>query len=140
MQTKKNTKKSEETPKTAKITEYNFEGYDLNDTEQNALILKLDNYSQTDIAKRLKRTESHISEICNKPEFVRAYNDFKKTWLQKLLDARDEAVTIYLSILRGSPDAKLRASICEKILQLDKLNTESDDEPKPVKVQVIENN
>jgi len=101
---------------------YDFSKYKLNTTDKRVLTLKLEGKQQTTIAKELKLTESTVSIVTNKPECIRAYNDFSKTWMQKIIDAKSEATEIYLNILRNDKTPiKLRSDICEKIIQIDKV-------------------
>lgn len=102
---------------------YDFSKFQLNDNEKQILTLKLDNYTQRDIAKKLKKNEDAVSVICNKPEFKRAFNSFQESIVQQIIDARFEVLNIYLSILRDNKtSANVRAGICEKLLKLDELN------------------
>lgn len=117
MNKKTNQKKSEEIK-----SNYDFSKYELNNTDKKVLIRKLEGKQQTIIAKELKLTESTISTICNKSEFLNAYNDFNKTFTEKIVEAKGYATDIYLNILRDEKTPiKIRASICEKIIQIDKI-------------------
>jgi DNA-binding CsgD family transcriptional regulator len=117
MNKKTNQKKSKEIKRN-----YDFSKYDLNNTDKQVLIRKLEGKQQTIIAKELKLTESTISTICNKPQFLIAYKDFNKSFIEKIIEVKGEATDIYLNILRDNKTpVKIRANICEKILQIDKI-------------------
>ena len=114
-----NPKKSQEIPRNIDLSKY-----DLNDTDKRVLLLKLNNVKQIDIAKQLKRKEATISNICNKPEFLKAYNELtaekNKTYIQILIEAQIRAANRYTSFI-DSINESLAARVCENILQFDKL-------------------
>lgn len=105
--------------------------YDLNDTDKKVLLLKLVNTKQIDIAKKLKRKETHISDICKKPEFQKAYKELtteiEKTFIQTLIDARPEAAKRYVGLIQ-SRNEPIVARVCENLIQFDKLNLDESEE------------
>ena len=125
---KKSKDNEEKQKKPEKIgNEYSFEGFILNKTDKQVLTLKLEGKSNNDIAKELNKTYQTISVICNKPEFIRAFDTFYKTYLQIILDNRIKAVNKVIEHIDSTnPVVSIRA--CEDIVQFDKIErTEQSD-------------
>jgi transcriptional regulator len=109
---------------------YDFSKYNLNETDKKVLTLKLEGKPQIQICKELQKSEKHISLICNKPEFKKAYNEIstsiRKSYIQTLIDAKKTAADKLVEHIGSSnPVVSIRA--CEQILQLDKLDLVDND-------------
>lgn len=110
---------------------FDLSKYDLNDTDRKVLLLKLDNVKQVDIAKKLKRKETHICDICKKPEFKKAYEELtaeiERPLIQTLIEARTEAVKRYTGLIH-SRNESIAARVCENLIQFDKINLDNNGE------------
>jgi len=112
---------SENTEKYRKI-QFNNE---LNETDKKVLIGKLENKQNKQIAKELKKTEKHISIICNKPEFKKAYNELTteitKSKIERIEEVWHEAFSIYVNLMRSANSEFVRKGVCENLLGFEKV-------------------
>lgn len=120
----------------------NFKGFDLskyglNDTERNVFksLIQSPEIKQGILAQQIGINQKHFSRIKAKPEFKRAYEDFKKqdakSWIQILIDARQHASNKLIEHIDSeNPTISIRA--IENVLQLDKLDlSQTEDEESP---------
>jgi len=112
-----------------KWNNYDFSKYKLNDTDKKVLLLKLEGKNNSKIAKELSKSVKYLSNIFNKPEFKKAYQELssqiQKTYIEKLIAAKLKATEKYISLIDGN-NIPIVARVCENIIQFDKLNLEEE--------------
>lgn len=106
--------------------------FQLTQTQQIILNVKLEypELTQRQIAKKLKLNESHISELCNKPNFIKAWNDTQKKAIDILIKNKTKAVLRIVKHITSKDDrVSLKAA---ELIAGDLLD------PKRVTIQVVD--
>ena len=107
--------------------------FQLTQTQQIILNVKLEypELSQKQIAKKLNLTQTYVSELVNKDNFKKAWNDTQKKVTDILLAAKVKAALKYVKHLNAKKDSD-SIKVCEGILG-DSLKEKKNDN-KPIEV------
>jgi hypothetical protein len=102
---------------------FDFENYELTKTDKKIFKLATEHpeFSQSEIADKLKITQEWVSRSMSKVVFKKAMADFNGSWVQTILDAKQKAADRLIELIDDrSGTIALRA--IENVLQLDKLD------------------